>query len=217
MTPLLTLLGYLSFLWLINRQLSNTWAVVQHEGGHMDHQQLPICWIFGASTAPKMPVQGNYTFLWYRNWKPVLLFSWMVFYIDKVLFHLLKPRCNTGWLLYPLCRYKGTVFDMIEDTSSMSVHFDDGRSRTLELGKQGVRFISQKQKHDGTWNQVGHVVMFWARESSFYCTQKPQELEALCSAISCQLSPLEHSWLVKASVLYSTKQVRCKQGLFFYR
>eukprot|EP00268_Persea_americana_P048871 TRINITY_DN5198_c0_g2_i5.p1 TRINITY_DN5198_c0_g2~~TRINITY_DN5198_c0_g2_i5.p1 ORF type:complete len:839 (-),score=164.74 TRINITY_DN5198_c0_g2_i5:613-3129(-) len=46
--------------------------------------------------------------------------------------------------------YKGTVFDMIEDMSSMSVHFDDGRSRTMELGKQGVRLISQKQKHDGT-------------------------------------------------------------------
>ncbi|KAI0516409.1 hypothetical protein KFK09_009084 [Dendrobium nobile] len=41
---------------------------------------------------------------------------------------------------------RGVVSNLIEGTSSLSVHFDDGRSRTLELGNQRVRFIPQKHK-----------------------------------------------------------------------
>lgn len=41
---------------------------------------------------------------------------------------------------------RGVVSNLIEGTSSLSVHFDDGRSMNLELGKQRVRFIPQKHK-----------------------------------------------------------------------
>lgn len=40
----------------------------------------------------------------------------------------------------------GVVSDVIGGSPSLSVHLDDGRPVTLELGKQGVRFIDQKQK-----------------------------------------------------------------------
>ncbi|XP_044489518.1 uncharacterized protein LOC123213943 isoform X2 [Mangifera indica] len=46
--------------------------------------------------------------------------------------------------------HKGMVTDTIEGTSSLSVTLDDGRVKTLELGKQGVRFVSQKQKRSKT-------------------------------------------------------------------
>ncbi|XP_057978611.1 uncharacterized protein LOC131165016 isoform X2 [Malania oleifera] len=45
--------------------------------------------------------------------------------------------------------HKGVVIDVKEGTSgasTLSVHLDDGRVKTLELGRQGIRFISQKQK-----------------------------------------------------------------------
>ncbi|XP_022770091.1 uncharacterized protein LOC111313683 isoform X2 [Durio zibethinus] len=42
--------------------------------------------------------------------------------------------------------HKGAVTDIIEGTSTLSVMLDDGRVKTLELGKQGVRFVLQKQK-----------------------------------------------------------------------
>ncbi|OMP04927.1 Zinc finger, PHD-type [Corchorus capsularis] len=42
--------------------------------------------------------------------------------------------------------HKGAVTDIIEGTSTLSVRLDDGRAKTLELGKQGVRFVLQKQK-----------------------------------------------------------------------
>ncbi|XP_020574739.1 uncharacterized protein LOC110020825 [Phalaenopsis equestris] len=41
---------------------------------------------------------------------------------------------------------RGVISNLIEGTSSLSVHFDDGKSMTLELGKQRVRFIPQKLK-----------------------------------------------------------------------
>ncbi|KAL0857908.1 hypothetical protein Bca101_063062 [Brassica carinata] len=41
---------------------------------------------------------------------------------------------------------KGTVTDVIGDTSTLSVSLDDGSIKTFELGKHNVRFISQKQK-----------------------------------------------------------------------
>ncbi|XP_039034202.1 uncharacterized protein LOC120170310 isoform X1 [Hibiscus syriacus] len=44
------------------------------------------------------------------------------------------------------CRYKGAVSDIIEDTSIVSVMLDDGRVKSLELGKQGIRFVLQKKK-----------------------------------------------------------------------
>ncbi|XVF73625.1 hypothetical protein PTKIN_Ptkin12aG0217100 [Pterospermum kingtungense] len=42
--------------------------------------------------------------------------------------------------------HKGAVSDVIKGTSTLSVKLDDGRVKTLELGKQGVRFVLQKQK-----------------------------------------------------------------------
>lgn len=41
---------------------------------------------------------------------------------------------------------KGTVTDVIRDTSTLSVSLDDGSMKTFELGKHNVRFIPQKQK-----------------------------------------------------------------------
>ncbi|KAM0952023.1 putative [histone H3]-lysine(4) N-trimethyltransferase chromatin regulator PHD family [Dioscorea sansibarensis] len=46
--------------------------------------------------------------------------------------------------------HKGIVSNVVEGTSSISVDLDDGRTKALELGKQGVRFISQKQKRART-------------------------------------------------------------------
>ncbi|KAF6168361.1 hypothetical protein GIB67_018201 [Kingdonia uniflora] len=42
--------------------------------------------------------------------------------------------------------HKGVVTDVIEGTSNLAVELDDGRARDVDLGKQGVRFVSQKQK-----------------------------------------------------------------------
>ncbi|GFY90474.1 PHD finger family protein [Actinidia rufa] len=42
--------------------------------------------------------------------------------------------------------HKGVVKDVIEGTSIVSVTLDDGKHKKLELGKQGIRFVSQKQK-----------------------------------------------------------------------
>ncbi|CAN1342430.1 Histone-lysine N-methyltransferase 2B [Linum perenne] len=42
--------------------------------------------------------------------------------------------------------HKGTVSDAVEKTSQLSVTLDDGRVRTVDLGKQAVRFVPQKQK-----------------------------------------------------------------------
>lgn len=42
------------------------------------------------------------------------------------------------------------VIDFIEGTSTLIVKFDDGRAKTLELGKQAIRLISQKQKRSKT-------------------------------------------------------------------
>ncbi|KAL2939909.1 Histone-lysine N-methyltransferase 2B [Bienertia sinuspersici] len=42
--------------------------------------------------------------------------------------------------------HKGVVSNVIEGTSLLSIDLDDGRAKTLELGKQGVRFVPQKQK-----------------------------------------------------------------------
>ncbi|KAL4342130.1 hypothetical protein GQ457_08G023880 [Hibiscus cannabinus] len=42
--------------------------------------------------------------------------------------------------------HKGAITDTIEGTSTLSVRLDDGRVKSLELGKQGVRFVLQKQK-----------------------------------------------------------------------
>ena len=43
-------------------------------------------------------------------------------------------------------RQKGVVRDMIDGTSTLSVVLDDGREKTLELGKQGIRLVPLKQK-----------------------------------------------------------------------
>lgn len=38
------------------------------------------------------------------------------------------------------------VADVVEGTSTLCVTLDDGRIRFVELGKEGVRFASQKPK-----------------------------------------------------------------------
>lgn len=42
------------------------------------------------------------------------------------------------------------VADVVDGASTVSVVLDDGRQKLLELGKQGVRFVSQKQKRSKT-------------------------------------------------------------------
>ncbi|MQM17547.1 hypothetical protein Taro_050521 [Colocasia esculenta] len=42
--------------------------------------------------------------------------------------------------------HKGVVADVIDGTSSLLVRLDAGGTKTLELGKQGIRFISQKRR-----------------------------------------------------------------------
>ena len=49
-----------------------------------------------------------------------------------------------------ISRHKGVVSDIVEDTSMLSITLDDDRVKTLELGKQAVRFVSQKQKRSKT-------------------------------------------------------------------
>ncbi|KAJ0735213.1 putative [histone H3]-lysine(4) N-trimethyltransferase chromatin regulator PHD family [Helianthus annuus] len=46
---------------------------------------------------------------------------------------------NNSW-------HKGTVTEVSEDTSSASVTLDDGKAMNVDLGKQGIRFVSQKQR-----------------------------------------------------------------------
>ncbi|KAL8171488.1 hypothetical protein V2J09_023292 [Rumex salicifolius] len=41
---------------------------------------------------------------------------------------------------------KGFVSDVIKGTSMLTVDLDDGRTKTVELGKQGIRLVPQKQK-----------------------------------------------------------------------
>lgn len=43
-------------------------------------------------------------------------------------------------------RHRGTVIEVFEGTS-VSIALDDGKTKSFELGKQGIRFVSQKQKH----------------------------------------------------------------------
>ncbi|KAL3537447.1 hypothetical protein ACH5RR_000813 [Cinchona calisaya] len=42
--------------------------------------------------------------------------------------------------------HRGTVIEVFEGKSTVSVALDNGKAKNLELGKQGIRFISQKQK-----------------------------------------------------------------------
>ncbi|KAJ0966302.1 hypothetical protein J5N97_027440 [Dioscorea zingiberensis] len=42
--------------------------------------------------------------------------------------------------------HKGVVSSVIEGTPSISIDLDDGRTKTLELGKDTIRLISEKQK-----------------------------------------------------------------------
>lgn len=49
--------------------------------------------------------------------------------------------------LFSVPRHRGTVADIFEGASIVSVALDDGKVKNFELGKQGIRFVSQKQKH----------------------------------------------------------------------
>ncbi|KAD3336731.1 hypothetical protein E3N88_32250 [Mikania micrantha] len=42
--------------------------------------------------------------------------------------------------------HKGTVNEVSEDISNVSVTLDDGNAMKVDLGKQGIRFVSQKQR-----------------------------------------------------------------------
>ncbi|KAI3818479.1 hypothetical protein L1987_12287 [Smallanthus sonchifolius] len=48
-------------------------------------------------------------------------------------------RSNSTW-------YKGTIIEVFEGTSVASVTYDDGKASNVDLGKQGIRFYSQKRK-----------------------------------------------------------------------
>lgn len=63
----------------------------------------------------------------------------MVMLPNKMIMYLI------GYRFYFL-RHKGVVSNVIEGTSMLSIDLDDGRAKTLELGKQGIRFVPQKQK-----------------------------------------------------------------------
>lgn len=53
-----------------------------------------------------------------------------------------------------LSRHKGEVTGVVEGTSNLHVTYEDGKVSILELRKQGVRFVPQKQKRSKTWTQV---------------------------------------------------------------
>jgi hypothetical protein len=60
-------------------------------------------------------------------------------------------HCGLNYLsLILLSRHKAVVTNIIEGTTSLAVTLDDGKVKTLELGKQGVRFVPQKQKRSRT-------------------------------------------------------------------
>nr|GMD36590.1 histone-lysine N-methyltransferase 2C-like isoform X2 [Ipomoea batatas] len=42
--------------------------------------------------------------------------------------------------------HRGKVTDFFEGTSVVAVALDDGKTKNLELGKQAIRFVPQKQK-----------------------------------------------------------------------
>ncbi|KAH0636765.1 hypothetical protein KY289_036680 [Solanum tuberosum] len=42
--------------------------------------------------------------------------------------------------------HRGTVVEVFEGSSVVSVALDDGKKKNLEFGKQEIRFVSQKQK-----------------------------------------------------------------------
>ncbi|KAH0636775.1 hypothetical protein KY285_036487 [Solanum tuberosum] len=42
--------------------------------------------------------------------------------------------------------HRETVVEVFEGSSVVSVALDDGKKKNLELGKQEIRFVSQKQK-----------------------------------------------------------------------
>ncbi|MED6107430.1 hypothetical protein PIB30_013784 [Stylosanthes scabra] len=46
--------------------------------------------------------------------------------------------------------HKGEVTDIVEGSSKLYVTLDDGKVKTVELRKQGVRFVSHKQKRSKT-------------------------------------------------------------------
>lgn len=55
------------------------------------------------------------------------------------------------WVLKSYClislRNRGTVVEVFEGTSIVSIVLDHGKAQNFELGKQRIRFVSQKQKH----------------------------------------------------------------------
>ncbi|XP_073129235.1 uncharacterized protein [Henckelia pumila] len=42
--------------------------------------------------------------------------------------------------------HRGTVIEVFEGTSTVCIDLDEGKAKNFELGKQGIRFVSQKQK-----------------------------------------------------------------------
>ncbi|GKD31667.1 hypothetical protein Tco_1242445, partial [Tanacetum coccineum] len=54
----------------------------------------------------------------------------------------IHQRSNRTW-------HKGTVHEVFEGTSVVSVTLDDGKTSNVDLGKQGIRFYSQKRRWIG--------------------------------------------------------------------
>ncbi|KAL3516479.1 hypothetical protein ACH5RR_023381 [Cinchona calisaya] len=74
---------------------------------------------------------------WMRSWMLIgYSRSWVKMTGKRVEVH--QPSDNS-W-------HRGTVTEVFECTSIILVGLDNGRAKNLELGQQGIRFISQKQK-----------------------------------------------------------------------
>ncbi|KAL0464438.1 UNVERIFIED_CONTAM: hypothetical protein Slati_0331400 [Sesamum latifolium] len=43
--------------------------------------------------------------------------------------------------------HRGKIIEVLEGTSMVCIALDEGNTKNFELGKQGIRFVSQKQKH----------------------------------------------------------------------
>lgn len=93
-----------------------------------------------------------------------------------------------------LSRHKGVVTNIIEGTTSLAVTLDDGKVKTLELGKQGVRFVPQKQKRSRTWGPSSFsfsVYFVWRLSSNFKAEEavlhspRPQEVQSFVLLVAC--------------------------------
>lgn len=121
-----------------------------------------------------------------------------------LLITLLSNVCTLWVKLYFLVflsRHKGEVTNVIEGTSLLSVTLDDGKVKTVELGKQGVRFVPQKQKRSKTWRQVVIVrrlsSMLKMKRQILHFPKAPRSSE-FYSLVACSTADisLKDCWLI---------------------